>query len=316
MHKVSEHIAYLVMHNDCVVVPRWGAFIASRQSARFDADTLTFMPPKREVAFNPDLTHNDGLLASSIVRSDGCGYDEALNLIEQQVAAWSSSITAGEAVTLDGVGEFLPSGGDTPRFVPQADGGVTNATYLGLQQFTTRIAEAESEEAATELKEFRPASMLIRVAASVAVVIAIVGALLTGFGNSESPLYTASLFGKPDVERLSAKAVEADTPLNISPDAELRIAMVAEPEESHAATTTEEARHYYLVVASLATQAEVDRYMASVPAADRSTMQVLHRDKRYRVYISSGQSFAEANAARNIGNNATKYPDAWVYVRK
>ena len=62
MIDIAQHIEYLLLHHDCVVVPGLGAFIVNDENARYDSGSHSFMPPVRTVGFNPEVRHNDAML--------------------------------------------------------------------------------------------------------------------------------------------------------------------------------------------------------------------------------------------------------------
>ena len=74
MISIVQHIEYLMMYNDCVVVPGWGALIANYAPSQLQGDTM--LKPRRSIGFNPSITHNDGLLATSIARRHGISYSK------------------------------------------------------------------------------------------------------------------------------------------------------------------------------------------------------------------------------------------------
>lgn len=83
-----------------------------------------------------------------------------------------------------------------------------------------------------------------------------------------------------------------------------------EPEEEAEVRLNENDR-YFLIVASLASQAEADDYIKN---HNNFNLGILTVDGRYRVYVATGQSSAAALAAKR-GNIARQYPDSWVCRR-
>ena len=62
----------LLLHDhDCLVIPGMGGFVAHPVPARFDEDKGEWIPPGRDVLFNPKLTVRDGLLEQEIRRATG-----------------------------------------------------------------------------------------------------------------------------------------------------------------------------------------------------------------------------------------------------
>ena len=77
MNNVVRHIEYLLTRHDCVVVPGWGAWIVQSVSAAVIGNAAP-IPPRKWLSFNAALSHNDGMLAHSLMRAEGCSYDEAM----------------------------------------------------------------------------------------------------------------------------------------------------------------------------------------------------------------------------------------------
>ena len=70
MFSIIEHIEYLITCHDCVVVPGWGAFIANYDASTYDATKNVMARPRRSIGFNASVSHNDGLLAQSLMRRE------------------------------------------------------------------------------------------------------------------------------------------------------------------------------------------------------------------------------------------------------
>ncbi len=63
---VTAFIRELLFGHDCVIVPGFGGFIGNYTPARIDKRTGTFYPPVKQISFNRNLNHNDGLLVGKI----------------------------------------------------------------------------------------------------------------------------------------------------------------------------------------------------------------------------------------------------------
>jgi len=66
---IANYIKDLLYRYDCVIVPHFGGFVTNKTSAQIGEDSLTFYPPTKQVGFNVNLNHNDGLLANYIASS-------------------------------------------------------------------------------------------------------------------------------------------------------------------------------------------------------------------------------------------------------
>ena len=102
--KIAQHISQLLYRYQCVMVPGFGAFLTETQSAQMQQDTHTFFPPKKLLSFNAQIKNNDGLLANYIARHEKISYEEAVVMIQHEVAIWQSMLDTNQALTLNNIG--------------------------------------------------------------------------------------------------------------------------------------------------------------------------------------------------------------------
>ena len=76
MIELSRHIESLLLVHNCVIVPNLGGFVAQNCPARYVKEEQLFLPPYRNIAFNPSLQMNDGLLAQSYMQAHGTDYTQ------------------------------------------------------------------------------------------------------------------------------------------------------------------------------------------------------------------------------------------------
>ena len=76
------------------------------------------VPPSRDVLFNPNLTHNDGLLAQEIIRSIGLTTED---VSRKQKQNYCSELKAGNTVEIAGVGRLYSSEDGINRFAPASE---------------------------------------------------------------------------------------------------------------------------------------------------------------------------------------------------
>ena len=84
--QLNNQIIDLLFEHDCVIIPGFGGFVAQYSAASFEEKKQTFTPPSKSILFNKNLINNDGLLAHKYVSSYQLTYEEALSLIEEEVA--------------------------------------------------------------------------------------------------------------------------------------------------------------------------------------------------------------------------------------
>lgn len=77
MHKFIDYISDLLFLHDCVIIPDFGGFICNYRSAYIDETNGMICPPGKDILFNRNLTHNDGLLVNWIADKENISYDKA-----------------------------------------------------------------------------------------------------------------------------------------------------------------------------------------------------------------------------------------------
>ena len=110
----------LLLHDhDCLVIPGMGGFVAHPVPARFDEDKGEWIPPGRDVLFNPKLTVRDGLLEQEIRRATGCSNEAATEWLARETEALHAALQSGQHVTLSGLGRLYQTEDGTLGFVAE-----------------------------------------------------------------------------------------------------------------------------------------------------------------------------------------------------
>lgn len=81
-NNITQLITELLYKNDCVIVPNLGGFVAQSYSSHFSNGSSLLLPPTKQILFNKNLKHNDGLLVSSYSEKFELSYDLAFIQIE------------------------------------------------------------------------------------------------------------------------------------------------------------------------------------------------------------------------------------------
>ncbi len=106
MHRFIHYISDLLFLHDCVIIPDFGGFICNYKSAFVEEATGTIRPPSKDILFNRNLTHNDGLLANWIVSKEDTSYDKAVKLIEVFCEELKVRLNQRQRVVFGDVGVF------------------------------------------------------------------------------------------------------------------------------------------------------------------------------------------------------------------
>ena len=322
MISINEHIEYLISRHDCVVVPGWGAFIAQYQPAYFDDNNGVMLPPVRLIGFNQDIKHNDGLIATSVMRRENISYDAAVGLVETEVETIRYQFESDAEVSIGRVGVFRKSENGAVVFEPFK---TPARKYVGLPivNVVERSAEKQQEYKNKDVVYIPVSRNLFKLAASIILLIALGLTLSTPLVIDESQMNYASI-STPKVvvnEEVNASFVEpiANSELFIAiPDANEATAIA--DTTSHVLTIGnvimpmryETDDVYCLVVASLATQELAEEYIAE---HGNGAMHILECDGKYRIFVATGATVAQTLEPTTQSAFSEKYPAAWVCRR-
>ena len=207
----------LLLHDhDCLVIPGLGGFVARPVAARFDEDKGEWIPPGRDVLFNPKLTVRDGLLEQEIRRATGCSNEAAAQWLENETEALHSSLKEGRHVALHGLGRLYLTESGALGFVAEprlseryAAPGLSRIAWAD-NQTNQSVQEKEANQPSIKHMETKGDNVaqiqaqfpkqLLKVAAVLALPIMVTGTLLWNqqnttdfnfFGLSSEPLETA-----------------------------------------------------------------------------------------------------------------------------
>jgi nucleoid DNA-binding protein len=131
---ITAFIRELLFGHDCVIVPGFGGFIGNYTPARIDKKSGTFFPPVKQISFNRNLNHNDGLLVGRISGSSGLNYGDARNIVEEFVSEIRKKLEKGEKVVFDHIGSFINNQEGNIQFEPDSASNYHLDSY-GLESF-------------------------------------------------------------------------------------------------------------------------------------------------------------------------------------
>lgn len=297
--EIIEHIEYLLMDNDCVVVPDFGAFIC--QNVPATCVDGTFCPPSRKVSFNGALTHNDALLANALMRDSGCSYNAAVEMIAANVKAIKDELIENQHIEFGSLGSFSYSETGCLVFEPGEASAVVNMKNFGLPTFSVEAQPAEEEaEVQTGFVHFR--KNVIRVAASIAVIIVMALTLTT-------PISVDSYPDKAGVATITAVKSNRQVvkPVAKPQNADQKVVATAEVAKPEAHKTK-----YSVVIASLRSYEQAWQFVKASPEKGLTIIDAPRGSSVYKVALVSGETREEMDAYVKENGVAEKYPDVWV----
>ena len=329
MKNLVLHIEYLLTQCDCVVVPGWGALVVQHEKAQVCADR-SIAPPRRWISFNPLLTHNDGTLAHSVMRAEGCSFDEAMQVINNHVNEWHDIIASNKSIEWPNIGAFHGQEDLTLQFV-EADNSVVNASLsllstLSMPLLVDILSKEEPEEEIEVVQHEQPALRWYQSAwsavASVAAVIVFMLFISTPVDNFQPTndyanmvatevlgVYTPSIATSPVVQPEVAVQEEETTqdcePVSdaqqddVVTDAGNCVAMqnkVIEP-KNELVEVEQETPRYILVIGSLPTRALAEKQIAEFESMGvTDVISIYESNGKYRLYIEGYDNMDHAKA--------------------
>jgi nucleoid DNA-binding protein len=131
---IIAFIRELLFGHDCVIIPGFGGFIGNYTPARIDKNSGTFYPPVKQISFNRNLNHNDGLLVGRISGSLNINYGDARILVEEFASELRRKLENGEKIVFDKIGSFVNNQEGNVQFEPDQSSNYHLDSY-GLDSF-------------------------------------------------------------------------------------------------------------------------------------------------------------------------------------
>jgi hypothetical protein len=305
---VTAFIRELLFGHDCVIVPGFGSFIGNYTPARIDKNSGIFYPPVKQISFNRNLVHNDGLLIGRISESGKINYKDSRSIVEGFVSDLRRDLSKGGKVVLDRIGSFYNNQEGNIQFEPDRDSnylldsyGLTSFQCLPVEGYDVRKRIIKHKEK-DPLKQRSLRKMLWRAAVIIPLAAAITFASIkTDFfkgwiqQTSMNPLA---------VEELENNSEEISKTIPSAP------VSVPEPAKEEVATVQEE-NIYLLITGSFKSQENAKNLMEKLTNKGYTPRIVEAPNGFFRV---SAISVSDLNQASIEKEKITKdFPGTWIH---
>ena len=309
MISMIEHIEYLMLSNDCVVVPGFGAFIAQYTSSHSCAQNSTFTSPKRSISFNASINHNDGLLANSIAKKASIPYAEALKQIEKSTTICRQALSDGSEVPFGRLGFFISNGEGHIEFIPFHHE-LANDDFFGLQSFSfptlaERNAQVTTEETVCETYSEPEINIgrrnwfghkAVQIAASIVMLVCLTFALSTPI-IVDKPTHKLATLNVPTPTMQKHKVVKAEE--------------ISQPKQVKAVSEKKETNsngRYAIIICSLKKQSQVAQYFQE--NKDINPANVIKKNGYYMIYFNRGDNYQEL--VKETKQMPKPYTEFWI----
>lgn len=313
MQELALHIEYLLKSHDCVIVPGFGAFLASRRPAVYSPERI--VPSSVEVFFNPAVCNDDGLLASSFARRSRLPFEEARLRLAEETESLRSVISSFGEATIGRVGVLRSGEEGTMTFHPRNAGHIAESLgmpVISLDRLGGDMAVTGKKETDGDSlnRKFNPDrnyyiavnKIFARTAACFAAVAAVALSLWFGSQTIQNEQQYASVVPVSVCEN-PRRTVRVDKRPTTA---------VAEPEAAVKADSSSTANtdRYFLIVATFRTQSEADKFMTQ---RNDTRLHSVASGKMVRVAAASSPTRDDLKALMRSDRFKADYADSWIW---
>ncbi len=114
--KLAKYIYDLLLENETVIIPGFGAFISTYKPAEIGENEIK--PPSKEISFTRQIKNNDGMLVTAIARKAKISQPNALKRIERERENILYQLDKGEKVSVENVGILFYNEKNEISFTP------------------------------------------------------------------------------------------------------------------------------------------------------------------------------------------------------
>jgi hypothetical protein len=298
MQPISSYIAYLLTKHECVIVPRLGAFVVSGPEEQENRKVGMLCPPSKFLGFNPDIRHNDGLLANAIAKAESITYKDACRHLSRIVDFIIARLERQTPVKLASVGKLEQSAERKYIFTPARQLSC-NADIFGMDNFyLPSVHELNEEEKllsqtvdSSDKQPFAYPSLVRRTLSIAATILALLMIAIPVTDHSSGRLTQMANF-------LPLPVVVPNEPEPAPP--------VQEPEPTP----------YYIIIASLPTETSAQLQIEQFRADDLSDFGIVSVGNKHRIYAARFGDKTEANTFLvRFRNEYPQFRDAWLFIQ-
>ena len=326
MENLIRHITKLLSRHNCVILPGIGAFLAHKVPATYNSKEQIFMPPHRELGFNPNITVNDALLLSEYVSAENISYEKADKALSRDITSLRRVLASKGVCCFGEFGTFHMNINGGITFTPN-ENAIDDPENYGFEPLSLPLL-SQCKERTIVIKQ-RDFSRYIAIAAAVILAFFIVTPVSDSAYEQSMQASIAQITTKAPVVNETVQDIEeyrispvAETvteniytePQEIVPEAvkEEPVAVEEKVEEQVAETVeaTAPQKTYSIIVASSPNAQNAELAIKELSRRMSTEYTVVVGGGRHRISVGDYSSMDDANDALSQIKNT--FPDAWV----
>ena len=321
MEKLVQNISRLIAQHNCVIMPGIGAFLAHRVPAYYSAADKVFMPPHRELGFNPQVTVDDALLLSEYMNDGLLSYEEASRCLKSDIDSLRSRLADNGVVCFGELGTFEMDIEGKISFTPN-ENCIDDPQNYGFEPLLIApLKELKKKDIVIKRKSI--SKYVSAIAAAIIIIF-----VLAPFGNSiydDSKMMSVAGFTPVENASKAVVAPAVETICEIAPVEETVTEHIFTESTEPVATATsipetpeveivvpENSKQYSIIVASTPNPKNAQLAITELSRKMQADYKVVEGDRRFRIAIESYNSEEEANIA--LERIQSTFSDAWVYI--
>lgn len=309
LKELSLHIEYLLHRHDCVVLPGIGALLVSTVPSRIADDLSIIAPATRSVCFNAALRRSDGLLAMSYSRRNRISYEDAQAHVDHIMAEIAETVDRGKKLCLGKIGSLRKNQGAESgvEFTP-SDELQLETSYLTGVKLTGKSKSSSTDVTPDfELSEKRKFDTENNYYIAVNKTFARVAAIFCLVILAAVSVYFPATNYNSGYQTDQAAIVR---PTKIIEQAKIPVKESTQLPEKEQVVEVSDTAKYYLIVASLRTEAEVQKYLSS---KSDETLGVVSGKKISRVYAAKSDDRDSLLTIMRDPDFKSRYSGAWIW---
>lgn len=307
MNHLIQHIEYLILKHECVIVPGLGAFISSITSARIDEEKGILLPPCRSIMFNQAVSTDDGLLTNSIARKSNLSFEEARQVLFHKVTSLKQTLLSEGSLSLGKIGNFILGEENTILFTPSSAND-SLSLFPGLKEVAYSINKKSSplSENITSKKNIPFIRKFGKFAAAVTLAIVVACAAIFYPLPSDQREQKASVV---PVDAIFVKKGE-DKPIVTKPVTDT----VISTQQKEILPAPRQPKHY-LIVATFVSSQEAEAFAEKYSSSDYPLSTVSSR-KVTRVAAAVSDDKEILQAKLNSKDFSSHFSNSWIWTEE